>query len=105
MALDLLLDEEIKLVSLVGPAGTGKTFLALLAGLYKVLLEESYEKMLISRPVIPLGRDIGYLPGTVEEKLHSWMLPIYDNMEFITHTVNMARHFQELDREDEYTRA
>src|ERR1700730_2436167 len=103
MALDLLLDEEIKLVSLVGPAGTGKTFLALLAGLYKVLLEESYEKMLVSRPVVPLGRDIGYLPGTVEEKLHSWMLPIYDNMEFIMHTAQVGQHFEEMEG-DRYER-
>jgi PhoH-like ATPase len=92
MALDLLLDPEIQLVSLVGPAGTGKTFLALLAGLYQVLVEHKYEKMLISRPVIPLGRDIGYLPGTMEEKLHSWMLPIYDNMDLILHELNVGLH-------------
>ena len=74
-------------MTLFGPAGTGKTFLALLAGLHKVLVEDEYEKILVSRPVVPLGRDIGYLPGTVEEKLHSWMLPIYDNMEFIMHSI------------------
>jgi len=96
MALDLLFDDNIKLACLFGPAGTGKTFLALLAGLHKVLVSDDYEKILISRPVVPLGRDIGYLPGTMEEKLHSWMLPVYDNMQFIMHTVNMARHFQEL---------
>lgn len=91
MALDLLLDEEVQLVSLIGTAGTGKTFLALLAGLYQILKLELYEKLLISRPVIPLGPDIGYLPGTIEEKLHSWMQPIYDNMDFILHAVNMGR--------------
>jgi PhoH-like ATPase len=91
MALDLLLDDSIQLVSLVGPAGTGKTFLALLAGMYQVLTSELYEKMLVSRPVIPLGPDIGYLPGTIEEKLHSWMQPIYDNMDFIVHTINYGR--------------
>jgi len=69
MALDLLLDDEIKMVSLIGPAGTGKTFLALLAGLHQVLSRDIYNKMLISRPVIPLGPDIGYLPGDVQEKL------------------------------------
>jgi PhoH-like ATPase len=90
MALDLLFDEEIPFVCLFGPAGTGKTFLALVAALYKVLIEEAYKKLLISRPVIPLGRDIGYLPGTLEEKLHSWMLPIYDNIELIAHEVNAA---------------
>ncbi|MEX0940553.1 MAG: PhoH family protein [Candidatus Babeliales bacterium] len=91
MALDLLLDEEIPLVSLIGTAGTGKTFMALLAGLQQVLIQDIYEKILISRPVIPLGPDIGYLPGTIEEKLHSWMQPIYDNMEFILHSVNGGR--------------
>lgn len=97
MALDLLLDNSIQFVTLFGPAGTGKTFLALLAGLHKVLVEDEYEKILVSRPVVPLGRDIGYLPGTVEEKLHSWMLPIYDNMEFIMHSSQVGQHFEELD--------
>ncbi len=85
MALDLLLDDSIQLVSLFGPAGTGKTFLALLAGIHQVTVVHRYERLLISRPVVPLGRDIGYLPGTMEEKLRSWMLPIYDNIHFITH--------------------
>ncbi|MBA2307279.1 PhoH family protein [Candidatus Dependentiae bacterium] len=95
MALDLLFDPTIQLVSLLGPAGTGKTFLALLAGMYQVLLEHSYEKMLVTRPVIPLGPDIGYLPGDVQEKLHNWMQPIYDNMDFISHSVNVAQHPQD----------
>lgn len=99
MALDLLLDNSIQFVTLFGPAGTGKTFLALLAGLHKTLVEDEYEKILVSRPVVPLGRDIGYLPGTVEEKLHSWMLPIYDNMEFIMHSSQMGQHFEDLDGE------
>ena len=95
MALNLLLDDTIQFVTLLGPAGTGKTFLALLAGLQKVLIEDDYRKMLVSRPVVPLGKDLGYLPGTLEEKLHSWMLPIYDNMELIMHSINMAKHTQE----------
>ena len=99
MALDLLLDDDIKLVNLLGPAGTGKTFIALLAGLHKVLVQDIYEKMLISRPVVPLGKDIGYLPGDVQEKLHNWMLPIYDNMEFIMHSANVGRQQKELARE------
>ncbi len=99
MALDLLLDDSVQLACLFGPAGTGKTFLALLAGLHQVLTDNTFEKLLISRPVVPLGRDIGFLPGTIEEKLHSWMLPIYDNMEFIIHSVNVSQHFQELENE------
>lgn len=99
MALDLLLDSSIQLVNLVGPAGTGKTFLALLAGLHQVLIEDEYERILISRPVVPLGRDIGFLPGTLEEKLHSWMLPIYDNMDFIIHSASVGQHFKELEHE------
>ncbi len=87
MALDLLFDNSIQFLTLLGPAGTGKTFLALLAGLYKVQVEHSFHKMLISRPVIPLGRDLGYLPGELKDKLHNWMLPIYDNMDFIIHSV------------------
>jgi PhoH-like ATPase len=97
MAMDLLLDDTIKFVCLFGPAGTGKTFLALLAGLHKVLIEDEYEKMLVSRPVTPLGRDIGFLPGTIEEKLHSWMLPIYDNMQFIVHAAHVEHHISSLE--------
>lgn len=102
MALDLLFDDNIKFICLFGPAGTGKTFLALLAGLHKILIEDVYEKMLITRPVVPLGRDIGYLPGTMEEKLHSWMLPVFDNMEFIMHTISMSRHLQEIGHEESF---
>ena len=82
-AIDLLLRDEIKLVTLLGQAGTGKTLLALACGLRKVFDENSYSRILVSRPVIPLGRDIGYLPGTKEEKLFTWMQPIYDNLEFL----------------------
>jgi len=82
-AIDLLLRDEIKLVALVGQAGTGKTLLALAAGLRKVFDESVYTRILVSRPVVPLGRDIGYLPGTKEEKLFNWMQPIYDNLEFL----------------------
>lgn len=82
-AVDLLLRDDIKLVTLLGPAGTGKTLLALACGLRKVFDEGVYSRILVSRPVIPLGRDIGYLPGTKEEKLFHWMQPIYDNLEFL----------------------
>ena len=82
-ALDLLLNDEIKLVTIVGKAGTGKTLLAIAAGLHKTMEEQVFQKMLVSRPVYPLGKDIGYLPGTVEDKLNPWMQPIYDNVEFL----------------------
>ncbi|MCL4361289.1 PhoH family protein [Candidatus Dependentiae bacterium] len=88
MTFDLLLDDNVQFVSLLGGAGTGKTFLTLVCALHKVLIEHGYEKILISRPVIPLGPDIGYLPGDVQEKLHSWMQPVYDNMDLIIHTAN-----------------
>jgi PhoH-like ATPase len=82
-ALDLLLNDDIKLVTLVGKAGTGKTLLAIAGGLQKVVEETGYIKLLVSRPVYPLGRDIGFLPGDIEEKLNPWMQPIYDNVEFL----------------------
>jgi PhoH-like ATPase len=82
-ALDVLLDDQIPLVTLSGKAGTGKTILAIAAGLHKVCNEKVYRKLSIYRPVIPMGRDIGYLPGTEQEKLLPWMQPIYDNLEFL----------------------
>jgi PhoH-like ATPase len=85
-AIDLLLDESIRLVTLVGKAGTGKTLLAIAAGLKKTIEDGTYTRMLVSRPVMPLGRDIGYLPGDVDEKLNPWMQPIFDNLEFLFST-------------------
>ena len=82
-ALDLLLNDDVKLVTLVGKAGTGKTLVAIAAGLQKVTEEQVYSKLLVSRPIFPLGRDIGYLPGDIEEKLNPWMQPIYDNLELL----------------------
>ncbi len=83
MAIELLCSEEVQLVTLVGQAGTGKTLLALACGVAQVMHEHRYDKVLVSRPIMPLGKDIGYLPGSVEEKLGHWMLPIYDNLEYI----------------------
>jgi PhoH-like ATPase len=80
---EALLDDRIKLVSLHGNAGTGKTLLAVAAGLKKVLRDFSYNKILVARPVMPLGRDIGFLPGDIDEKMKPWMQPIYDSIEFI----------------------
>jgi len=82
-AADMLLNDNIKLATLVGKAGTGKTLMAIAAGLQKVTEEGVYQRLLISRPIFPLGKDIGYLPGDVEEKLSPWMQPIYDNVEFL----------------------
>jgi len=82
-ALDALLDDNIKLVSLVGKAGTGKTLLAVAAALTKTLEENKYKKILISRPIVPMGKDIGYLPGDINEKLDPWMAPIYDNLDHL----------------------
>lgn len=86
MALELLLNDDIPLVTLSGKAGTGKTLLALAAGLIKTEDEHKYKKLLIARPVVPMGKDIGYLPGEKEEKLRPWMQPIYDNLEFLFNT-------------------
>lgn len=82
-AFELLLDDEIKLVTLNGRAGTGKTLLALAAGCHTVLETENFEKLLISRPVIPMGKDIGFLPGSIEEKMDPWMVPLFDNLDLI----------------------
>ena len=82
-AIDLLLRDDIKLVTLVGPAGTGKTLLTIACALRKVFDEGLYSRILVSRPIVPLGKDIGYLPGTKEEKLLHWMQPIYDNLEYL----------------------
>lgn len=83
-ALDLLLDPNVQLVSLVGKAGTGKTLLALAVGLHLVADENMYDKLLVPRPPISLGKELGYLPGSLEEKLAPWMKPIIDNLNYLT---------------------
>jgi PhoH-like ATPase len=82
-ALDALLDDSIKIVTLVGKAGTGKTLLAIAAGLHKTAEENVYNRLLVSRPVFPMGKDLGFLPGDIEEKLAPWMQPIFDNVELL----------------------
>jgi PhoH-like ATPase len=82
-AIELLLCNEIQLVTLVGRDGTGKTLLALACGLQKTIDEHLYRKLLVSRPIMPLGKDIGYLPGSKDENLSHWMQPIFDNLEFV----------------------
>lgn len=82
-AIDALLNHEINMVSLVGKAGTGKTLLAIAAGLEKAVAQQHYSRVLVSRPIIPMGRDLGFLPGDVNEKLGPWMQPIFDNIDFL----------------------
>lgn len=82
-AFDALLNNEINLVSLVGKAGTGKTLLAIAAGLESAISKHHYSRVLVSRPIVPMGRDLGFLPGDVNEKLGPWMQPIFDNIDFL----------------------
>ena len=77
------MDQDVKIVSLVGKAGCGKTLIALAAGLKQILDDRTYKKLIVSRPVQPMGRDIGFLPGTLEEKMMPWIAPIQDNLEFL----------------------
>ena len=91
MAMDLLMDPDIPVVTLTGPAGSGKTLLACAAGLHQIMssgnskpgTEKPYSRLIISRPVFPMGKDIGYLPGTLQEKLEPWLVPIQDNLRFL----------------------
>lgn len=82
-AFDALLNHEVNLVSLVGKAGTGKTLLAIAAGLECAIGQQQYSRVLVSRPIVPMGRDLGFLPGDVNEKLGPWMQPIFDNIDFL----------------------
>ncbi len=95
MTLDLLFDPDVTLVSLIGPAGTGKTFLALLSGLQQVINDE-YRRVLATRPVVPLGPDIGYLPGDIQEKLRGWMQPMYDNIDILAHSASIGHHMEQV---------
>ncbi|HEY8909889.1 MAG TPA: PhoH family protein [Desulfosporosinus sp.] len=82
-ALEMLNNPEIKLVNLMGPAGTGKTLLALASGLEQTVHEELYIRMLCARPIVPFGNDIGFLPGEKDQKVRPYMQPIYDNLEYL----------------------
>jgi PhoH-like ATPase len=83
-AMDLLLDPELPVVSLIGKAGSGKTLCAIAAGLEQVMGQDPrYNRLIVSRPIQPMGKDIGYLPGTVEEKMAPWLAPIQDNLRFL----------------------
>jgi len=82
-AFELLMNPAVPIVSLIGKAGTGKTLLAVAAGLQQVMEDSVYKKLIVSRPVQPMGKDIGFLPGTLEEKMNPWLAPIQDNLEFL----------------------
>jgi len=82
-ALDMLMNVDIPVISMIGAAGCGKTLLAIAAGLDQVLDQNIYKKLVVSRPVQPLGKDIGFLPGTLEEKMQPWLMPVQDNLEFL----------------------
>jgi len=85
-ALDLLMDVDVQVVTLVGKAGSGKTLLAIATGLAQILedtKESPYRRLVVSRPIQPMGKDIGYLPGSIEEKMNPWLAPIQDNLQFL----------------------
>jgi PhoH-like ATPase len=91
-ALDALLDDRVQLVTLTGKAGTGKTLLAVAAGLHKVFQEDQYNRLLVFRPTTPVGKDIGFLPGDISEKMRPWMQPVYDALELIREQDRRSRH-------------
>jgi PhoH-like ATPase len=101
-ALEALLDDNIKLVTLSGSAGTGKTLMAIAAGLGKTTDEDEYQKLLVARPIFPLGKDLGFLPGDLDEKLNPWMQPIFDNLELLlgggshSRQKRLSKSYQEL---------
>jgi PhoH-like ATPase len=82
-AFDALLDERVKLVTLMGKAGTGKTLLAMAAGLKRAVLDREYRRVIVARPTISMGKELGFLPGSLEEKLNPWMQPIHDALEML----------------------
>ena len=83
-AFDALLDDRVKLVTLMGKAGTGKTLMAMAAGLKRTVLDREFRRVLVARPTVSMGREIGFLPGTLEEKLSPWMQPIHDALELLS---------------------
>jgi len=83
-AIDMLLDPSIRLVSLIGRAGSGKTLCAIAAGLQQTISGDNlYSRLIVSRPIQPMGKDIGFLPGTLQEKMLPWLMPIQDNLKFL----------------------
>ncbi len=97
-ALDMLMRQDVRLCTLIGKAGTGKTLLALAAGIDLVIAKDEYRRLLVSRPIFPMGRDVGYLPGDLAEKMAPWMQPVRDNFEYLTsvNKKNDVRSYEEL---------
>ena len=83
-AFDALLDDRVKLVTLMGKAGTGKTLMAMAAGLKRVVLDREFRRLVVARPTISMGKELGFLPGSLEEKLAPWMQPIHDALEMLS---------------------
>jgi len=89
-ALDALLDDRVKLVTLMGKAGTGKTLVAMAAGLKRVVNDREFRRLIVARPTISMGKELGFLPGSLEEKLAPWMQPIHDALEMLS-DLNMGQ--------------
>jgi len=89
-AFDALLDDRVKLVTLMGKAGTGKTLLAMAAGLKRTVMDREFRRLVVARPTISMGKELGFLPGTLEEKLSPWMQPIHDALELLS-DLNMGQ--------------
>ncbi len=83
-AFDALLDDRVKLVTLMGKAGTGKTLMAMAAGLKRTVMDREFRRLIVARPTISMGKELGFLPGTLEEKLDPWMQPIHDALELLS---------------------
>ena len=89
-AFDALLDDRVKLVTLMGKAGTGKTLIAMAAGLKRTVLDREFRRLVVARPTISMGKELGFLPGSLEEKLNPWMQPIHDALELLS-DLNMGQ--------------
>jgi len=83
-AFDALLDDRVKLVTLMGKAGTGKTLLAMAAGLKRTVMDREFRRLVVARPTVSMGKELGFLPGSLEEKLAPWMQPIHDALEMLS---------------------
>jgi PhoH-like ATPase len=96
-AFDALLDDRIKLVTLMGKAGTGKTLMAMAAGLKRTVLDREFRRLVVARPTVSMGRELGFLPGSLEEKLAPWMQPIHDALELLSDLNMGADHRRSTD--------